>query len=76
MLHREMTAALTTASVINHSMNPYEQPVNWTMFAPSHRDNLKAKTAEREPTEEQKKQISEYNLRVLEMAAKMKDGNA
>jgi hypothetical protein len=63
-----MCAAFTTAAVINHSINPPEKAVTPLDFMPNHRAH------EREPelTDDEIEERSDYQVRVLNMAAKLK----
>jgi hypothetical protein len=71
LAHREMVAAFTTASVINHSMCPPKEGVPWTRFAPSLK-NFKAsgESSDSDLSDAQRQQIHDHNVRALEMTAK------
>lgn len=70
-MHREMVAALTTAAVINHGPYPPKEYVPWTSFAPSAK-NFKGESSGGELSDAQRQQIHDYNVRVLEMTARLK----
>jgi hypothetical protein len=63
-----MCAAFTTAAVINHSMNPPEKAATPLDFMPNHR----AREREPELTDEELEERSDYQVRLLNMAAKLK----
>jgi hypothetical protein len=68
LAHRELVAGWTTAAVINHSMAPPEEPALPLDFMPHHKMSM----PKREQTEEELQEEHDFNLRALEMGARMK----
>ena len=66
-----MVAAYTTAAVINYGVCRPEEPVKALDYMPNYR---KPEIAEPEKTQEQLEAESDYNVRVLELAAQMREG--
>lgn len=71
-MHRELVGAYTTAAVKNHSMNPPEDGANPLDFMPSHRASKLAQ-AKPELSEEELERLSDFNVRVAELAIKLKE---
>ena len=67
-----MVAAYTTAAVINYGFCRPEEPVSVMDYMPNYRKP--EATAEPEKTPEQLQAESDYNVRVLELAAQMREG--
>lgn len=67
--HREMVAGITTAAVINTSVQ-LDKPVTWTDFAPSHRWFQAEPTSAL--TDAQRRIIHEHNVRALEMEIQLR----
>jgi len=63
-----MCHAYTTAAVINYSMMRPEKGVSPLDFMPNHRQRVERHP----PTDEQQQALSDYNLRVLIEATKLK----
>ena len=63
-------SAWTTAAVKNYSMHPPEEPVAPIDYMPSHRD---AKQRAPELSEDELERVSAYNVRVAELALKLKE---
>lgn len=67
--HREMVAGITTAAVINTTVQ-LDKPVLWTDFAPSHRPfNVEPVSI---LTDAQRRLIHEHNVRALEMEIRLR----
>lgn len=67
-----MVAAFTTAAVINHSELRPEDPVSPLDYMLNHRSHKSRAPEPTEEDEERDAEMSEYNTRVLIMAARMK----
>jgi hypothetical protein len=72
LVHREMTAALTTASVIN-SMCHLDKPIAWTDFAPNYKGFQSQSTPGNKLSDTQRKMIHDHNQRAFEMEIKLRE---
>jgi len=71
LVHIEMVGGNTTAAVINYSMMRPEKGVSPLDFMPNHRSRVERTLM----SEEDEQAMSDFNLRVLIQAAKLKANN-
>ena len=70
LCHREMTAAFTTAAIINHSFSPPEKPIPPIEFMPNYRRPPEAPTPV--ATEAQQEAKTAFDGQVAQLTAEMK----
>ncbi|SEB40655.1 hypothetical protein [Terriglobus roseus] len=75
MLHREMTAAFTTAAVINSSMCAPKDGVGAIEFMPNHPSFTNRESPTQAISEEKQVAHADYMAKVLQLAAELKQGH-